>query len=196
MGKFQSQHTGQKIDKGVKLALLRQDLTQEEYDALKRAGNLVGGTTYRIYRDQNKTELVAIYDGATLIGPADLSHVQTFEDLNPEEYNDRLRRGQIQPGILYKIFRDQSKSELVAVYFGKEKILPQDKDGLLTCADMTQVEYDALKRSGAVMAGTLYRIYGDSSKKYLMALYDGNTLIAQRGTSGNKNFPYTWPITF
>lgn len=196
MEKYQSQHTGAKIDEGVRLALLRRDVTQDEYDALKASGGITGGTIYRVYRDQTKTQLIAIYDGTTLVGPADLSSVQTFEDLSPDEYNDRLRRGRIEPDVLYKIYGDASRTVLSAVYLGKEKILPQDKDGLLACADLTQEAYDALKRSGAVMSGTLYRIYGDASKKYLMAIYDGGTLIAKRGTSGNNSFPYTWPITF
>jgi len=193
MSKYQSEHTGQNVDKGIRLALLRKDLTQEEYDALKTAGQIVGGTTYRIYTDKNKTQLKAIYDGLVKIGPADLSKMQESEDLTQEEYDLKKTLGTILPGVIYKIFSDQFKVDLVKVYYGLTKLLPAEGSAIV---DMTQVEYNALANSNQVQNGTIYRIYGDATKKYLMAIYDGITLVAQRGSSGNNSFPYTFPITF
>lgn len=193
---YRSRHTGLAIDKGVSSALLRADLSAEEYRALKASGHLQGNVLYCIFRDVAKTVLSEMYIGATLIGPADLSGYQQYAELTQAEYDALKASGRVLPTCLYRIYADQGRTDTSAVYLGLARIFSLRGDSGAEITDLTQTEYDRLKAAGTVKSGTIYRIYGDSSRKYLMAVYDGTTLVARRGTSGNNHFPYTFPITF
>lgn len=81
MGKrqrYQSRYTAEQIDKVVEEAILGDQLTQAEYDALKAAGRIEYGKLYRIYGDMRKQRLLAIYDGTTLVAKRDTSKRRGF----------------------------------------------------------------------------------------------------------------------
>lgn len=80
MGKkrYQSRYSAEQIDKVVKEAILGDQLTQAEYDALKAAGRIEYGKLYRIYGDMRKQRLLAIYDGTTLVAKRDTSKRRGF----------------------------------------------------------------------------------------------------------------------
>lgn len=136
---YQSEHTGAAIDSAVKKALLRADLSTDEYQELVTQGTVDAGTVYRVYSDQHKRNLTA-------------------------------------------------------VYFGSERIVPRDDRGMLAVQDVTQGEYDAMKAAGTLHNGVFYRIYSQSG--LLDALYDGYVLVARASKGGTPGFPYTFPIVF
>lgn len=140
---YSSRYTAEKIDELLTRGVTGERLTLAEYQALLAAGEVSDGEFYRIYDDQEKSHLVAIYDGTSL-----------FLDL--EEYANELLHG------------DQ----------------------------LTQAEYDARLAAGTIVYGRIYRIYGDMRKQKLLAIYDGYTLVATRDTSKRRGFPLVFPFTF
>ncbi len=140
---YYSQYTAESIDESLSRAVQGERLTIDEYQAALTAGTIVAGRFYRVYDDQAKSHLVAIYDGPNLF-------------FNPTDFANSL------------VFGDR----------------------------MTQEEYDALKAAGNVEYGRIYRIYGDMRMQKLLAIYDGVTCIARRDNSSRRGFPYSFPIVF
>lgn len=68
--------------------------------------------------------------------------------------------------------------------------------GSIQSSRLSQDEYDAMYRAGALATHTWYFIYRDYAKTYLMRIYVGKTLFAQRGDKASVGFPYTFPIIF
>lgn len=120
------------------------------------------------------------------------------ERLTLVEYQAKLDAGEISAGELYRIYDDQEKKHLVAIYDGPELFLDieaMNRD-FLHGDQLTQAEYDARKDAGAIEYGRIYRIYGDMRKQKLLAIYDGYTLVATRDSSRRRGFPLVFPFTF
>lgn len=64
---YRSRFTGEEIDELLSGGIQCSRLSQDEYDAMHKAGTLATHTWYLIYRDYAKTYLMRIYVGKTLI---------------------------------------------------------------------------------------------------------------------------------
>lgn len=120
------------------------------------------------------------------------------ERLTLAEYQAKLNAGEISAGELYRIYDDQEKKHLVAIYDGPELFLDIEamNQNFLHGDQLTQAEYDARKAAGTIEYGRIYRIYGDMRKQKLLAIYDGYTLVATRDSSRRRGFPLVFPFTF
>lgn len=127
-----------------------------------------------------------------------LSRAVTGAKLTIEEYRAALAAGTIRAGDFYRIYDDQAKSHLVAIYDGPNLFFnPSDFTNAVVLGDqLTQEEYNARLAAGTIVYGRLYRIYGDMRKQRLLAIYDGTTLIARRDTSKRRGFPLVFPFIF
>jgi len=127
-----------------------------------------------------------------------LSRGVTGERLTLAEYQAKLAAGEITDGEFYRIYEDQQKSHLVAIYDGANLFLDLAalEQDILHGSQLTQDEYDARKAAGTLEYGRIYRIYGDMRKQKLLAIYDGYTLVATRDSSKRRGFPLVFPFTF
>ena len=64
---YHSRFTGEQVDQILQHALQHVDLTQDEYDAMKAAGQIELGSWYFIFGDMRKQFLMAVYCGTQLI---------------------------------------------------------------------------------------------------------------------------------
>lgn len=125
---YQSRFTGEQADAILEDVLISPRLSQEEYDALKTAGQLRPGVFYRIYSDAAKTNLVAMYDGEQLlINPSTLVEGALFgKQLTQDEYDALKDAGQIEYGKIYRIYGDYRFQRLLAIYDGTTLVAQRD----------------------------------------------------------------------
>ena len=122
---------GGEVDVKLAMAVIGERLTLAEYRAKLSAGQIVDGNFYRIYSDAEKTVLAAIYDGKNLFfSPSEFSdRFIVGESLTQAEYNYKLSRGEIQNGYIYRIYGDQRKEYLQAIYDGTTLVARRNDSG-------------------------------------------------------------------
>lgn len=125
---YSSIFTAEQIDEILSRGVKGDRLTLEEYQAKLAAGEIETGGFYRIYDDQDKSHLVAIYDGPNLF--LDLRMVEQElvhgDQLTQEEYDALKSAGKIQYGCWYRIYGDQRKQKLLAIYDGYTLVATRD----------------------------------------------------------------------
>lgn len=122
---------GGEVDVKLAKAVIGERLSLAEYRAKLDQGQIVDGEFYRIYSDAQKTVLVAIYDGTHLFfSPSEFSgQFIPGESLTQAEYNYKLARGEIQNGFIYRIYGDQRKEYLQAIYDGTTLVARRNNAG-------------------------------------------------------------------
>lgn len=125
---YSSIFTAEQIDEILSRGVSGERLTLAEYQAKLAAGEIKTGGFYRIYDDQEKSHLVAIYDGPNLF-----LDIQAMEEsmvrgaqLTQAEYDALKSAGKLEYGCWYRIYGDQRKQKLLAIYDGYTLVATRD----------------------------------------------------------------------
>ena len=125
---YSSIFTAEQIDEILSRGVSGERLSLAEYQAKLSAGQITAGGFYRIYDDQAKSHLVAIYDGPNLF--LDIAALESEmvhgTQLTQAEYDALKAAGQIEYGRWYRIYGDQRKQKLLAIYDGYTLVATRD----------------------------------------------------------------------